>query len=289
METERLKYFVVIAETGSLTKASQILGISHSGLSKAVSSLEDETRLKLFRPQGRGLEITDEGKWFYQKAQEILKITHEVLQGQKKTSHIIRIGLSEVFAITCAHLISQELQTPISFAETDIGDIEGKLMANEVDFGVAFIPTPKQELEYLEIGSIHFGVYARQDLKVDNLSNLPFTVPISEYPSNPMGYKNRDGWPIDLPRQTKFFVSGFSIALDLLRSGQTALYMPEFVVALENQRITKDQHKIVKIQEYKKAETKRKVYIVKKQSSEESKEIKKVSKILRQICNLKET
>lgn len=286
METERLKYFVVIAETGSLTKASQILGISHSGLSKAVSSLEDETKLKLFRPQGRGLEITDEGKWFYLKAIEILKITHEVLQGRKKTNHVVRMGLSELFAVTCASLISQELQTPISFVETDIGDIETKLLANEVDFGIAFIPTPKQELEYLEIGSIHFGVYARRDLELTDVKDLPFTVPISEYPTNPMGYKNRDGWPIDLPRQSKFFVSGFSIALDLLRSGQTALYMPDFVVALENQRINKEQHKIVKIQEYKKAETKRKVYLVKRQSAEETKEIKKVSKVLRQICHL---
>lgn len=68
MDTNKLKYFVAVAETGSLTKASKILGISHSGLSKAVSALETEAKLKLFRPQGRGLEITLEGKWFYLEA-----------------------------------------------------------------------------------------------------------------------------------------------------------------------------------------------------------------------------
>ena len=77
METHRLRYFCAIAETGSLTKASEILGISHSGLSKAVSVLEMETHLKLFRPLGRGLEITSDGKWLYQKAQQILKIENE--------------------------------------------------------------------------------------------------------------------------------------------------------------------------------------------------------------------
>ena len=78
MDTHRLRYFCTIAETGSLTKASEILGISHSGLSKAITALEDETNLQLFRPQGRGLEITKDGKWFYQKAQEILKIENEI-------------------------------------------------------------------------------------------------------------------------------------------------------------------------------------------------------------------
>ncbi len=282
-----MKYFVTIAESGSLTKASQILGISHSGLSKAVTSLEAETKLKLFRPQGRGLEITQDGNWFYQKAQEILRIAGEMTQEKKEAQTLIRVGLSGVIAITCASLLTREIEAPMSLFEIDIGDVEGKILADELDFGVAFIPSPKPELEYLELGEVPFNSFAREDFLKKYVSEMPpFTVPISDFPINPLGYKNRDGWPIDVPRNPRFFVSGFAIALDLLRSGQSAIYMPDFVATLENERI-QNENKIVKVREHKSAESRRKLFLVKRQSAEESKEMRRISKIVRRVCCVK--
>ncbi|QDK37763.1 LysR family transcriptional regulator [Bdellovibrio sp. NC01] len=284
METERLRYFTVIAETGSLTKASQLLGISHSGLSKAISSLEAETSLKLFRPQGRGLEITPEGKWFYQKAQEILKIANEIKMGKVTELGAISLGMSSVVGSTCSGEIAKELKESLRIYELDLGEIEGKILSGDIHFGVAFVPAPRPELEYLELGEVTFATYARKDLyRATPAQELPFAVPLSEYPDNPLGYRNRDGFPLEIPRRAEHFVASFAIGLNLLRSGQAALYMADFVADQENKFVREDLH-LVKIKEFKSAETKRKLYLVKRQSAEESKEMKKIAKVLRRIC-----
>lgn len=283
METDRLKYFTIIAETGSLTKAAAILGISHSGLSKAISALEVETKIKLFRPQGRGLEITPEGKRFYLKAQEILKILNEISTGQGHTKLPIRIGLSGVIAMTCAGLIAKELSGPISLAEIDIGEVEGKIISGDLDFGISFIPVPKPELEYLELGTVTLNSYVREDLlKSGPVEELPYAIPITDYPLNPLGYKNRDGWPTDVRRRPRFAVNSFSIALDLLRAGQSAIYMPDFAAKLENAK--GGAHKFVMVKEHKAAQTKRKVYLVKRHTDEETKEMKKLAAFVRRTC-----
>jgi DNA-binding transcriptional LysR family regulator len=284
MDTDKLRYFSTVAETGSLTKASQLLGISHSGLSKALSALEVEVKIKLFRPQGRGLEITSEGRWFYQKAQEILKIADEVLKGTKEKRSLVRIGLSGVIVMTCSGSLAEEVGTPLMLHEIDVGEVEGKIIGDELDFGIAFIPSPKPELEYLEIGEVRFNSHVRDDLmKRLTADSLPYAVPVSDFPFNPLGYRNRDGWPNDVPRTAYFSVSGFAIALDLLRAGQAAIYMPDFVASLENSQ-SPNRPKIVPVKEHKAAQTRRKLFLVKRQAAEESTEMKKVAKVVRRIC-----
>ncbi len=284
METNRLRYFCTIAEIGSLTKASDILGVSHSGLSKAISVLEDETKLKLFKPLGRGLEITPEGTWFYQKAQEILKIENEISIGLKRDRLPICIGLSEVIAITCASLVIKELAGPCSIVETDVGEIEGKILSGEIDFGFIFSPSPRKDLEYLELGEVKINSYARVDfLKDRKPEQLYFTVPTTNFPFNPLGYKIRDGWPQNILRVSHFSASSFAISLNLARASKTAIYMPNFVADLENE-LQNGFSKFVKVPYHKDAESRRKLYLVKSKILDESTEMKKISKVLRRIC-----
>jgi DNA-binding transcriptional LysR family regulator len=159
------------------------LGISHSGLSKAISSLAAEAKLELFRPQGRGLEITESGKWFYQKAQEILKIENEISSGIKPAQVAVGIELSEVLAMACAGALAKELPGALTLLETDIGESEGKIMINEIDFGLSFASAPKPELEYLDIGELRFNAFVRADLlKATSFDQLPFAVPASHLP-----------------------------------------------------------------------------------------------------------
>lgn len=285
MDTNKLRYFSVVAETGSLTKASQVLGISHSGISKAISALEAENKVRLFQPHGRGLEITQDGKWFYQKAQEILRIADEMARGEKKGLSSLRIGLSGVLAITCAGALAEELNGPLSISEVDVGELEGKIVSGEIDFGFAFIPSPRPELEYHELGEVSFGSYAREDLigRIKTAAELPFVVPLSDFPFNPLGYKNRDAWPKEVQRLPYFAVSAFAIALNLLRQGQGAVYLPDFVAGLENASL-KHEAKIVKIKGHKGAESRRTLFLVKSRSSMESPEMKKMCKVIRRLC-----
>ena len=66
METNRLKQFCTVKETGNLRKAANLLGISHSGLSKSMKALEEELGFPLFQSNGRGIVVTDEGLKLYE-------------------------------------------------------------------------------------------------------------------------------------------------------------------------------------------------------------------------------
>lgn len=284
METSRLKYFCTIAETGSLTKAAEILGVSHSGLSKAISTLQSETQLQLFQPQGRGLEITEQGKWFYKKAIEILKIENDILVGAQPAKSSIRIGLSEVIAVSCAGAITEEVTDQITIVEADVGEIENKMINHDIHFGFTFSPSPQIELDYLELGKVKFNAYATNEyLKTVTKTTVNYIVPARPAEFNPLGYKARDGWPQDLPRLTSLQVSSLAIALNIVRHSRAAVYMPDFIAEMENAS-RHEKSAIVKVPFHTEAQSIRKLYLVKHKTTPESKDMKKISKILRKNC-----
>jgi DNA-binding transcriptional LysR family regulator len=53
--------------------------VSHSGLSKAMSVLQDELGFKLLSPRGRGLELTEKGKSIYEKSRQILEMVSSLM------------------------------------------------------------------------------------------------------------------------------------------------------------------------------------------------------------------
>ncbi len=68
MNLRQLDYFLRTADLQSLSKASEELGISQSGLSKSIQALENEVRAPLFIRRSRGVELTDFGVTFQRHA-----------------------------------------------------------------------------------------------------------------------------------------------------------------------------------------------------------------------------
>ena len=62
MDTHRLKYFLRIAEEGSITRAARVLGIAQPALSRQLQLLEDDLGIALFRRTRRGVELTEAGE-----------------------------------------------------------------------------------------------------------------------------------------------------------------------------------------------------------------------------------
>ncbi len=62
MEIRRLKYFIRIAELGSLTRASVALRVAQPALSRQMHLLQEELGITLFRRVLRGLELTEAGE-----------------------------------------------------------------------------------------------------------------------------------------------------------------------------------------------------------------------------------
>ena len=65
MELRHLRYFVAVAEAGSLTvAAAQKLHTSQPSLSRQIRDLEDEVGAQLLRRSARGIELTPAGRAF---------------------------------------------------------------------------------------------------------------------------------------------------------------------------------------------------------------------------------
>jgi len=64
MEIRQLQYFLSVADNGSLSKASAVLGIAQPALSRAVRQLEELLQTQLFYRHGRGIRLTEKGTQF---------------------------------------------------------------------------------------------------------------------------------------------------------------------------------------------------------------------------------
>jgi LysR family transcriptional regulator, nitrogen assimilation regulatory protein len=74
VDLKQLEYFVRVAEFGSFSKAAAALRLPQPSLSRHVRKLELGLRQTLFERTGRGVQLTDEGRHFYEHAMAILQL-----------------------------------------------------------------------------------------------------------------------------------------------------------------------------------------------------------------------
>lgn len=73
MDFRQLRYFMEIARQGSLTKASEKLGITQPPLGYHVRRLEDELQLSLLVRGSRGVRLTPGGRILFEEGAVIVK------------------------------------------------------------------------------------------------------------------------------------------------------------------------------------------------------------------------
>ena len=87
---KHLRYFWMVAKTGSIARASEQLCLTPQSISGQLSEFEAKLGIELFRRSGRNRELTDAGRRILSYAEEIFSIGDELLevlhnQGAKKT------------------------------------------------------------------------------------------------------------------------------------------------------------------------------------------------------------
>ena len=58
LDLKQLKYFIVCAETGSISEAAKLLYTTQPSVSKAIKALEEEMGIVLFERMPRGIALT---------------------------------------------------------------------------------------------------------------------------------------------------------------------------------------------------------------------------------------
>lgn len=73
MDSRRLRYFVQIVDSGSITRAAAVSGVAQPALSQQLAILENELKVKLLERSVSGVIPTAAGRVLYARAQAILR------------------------------------------------------------------------------------------------------------------------------------------------------------------------------------------------------------------------
>jgi LysR family hca operon transcriptional activator len=88
MELRHLRYFVAVADAGSLTVAAeQRLHTSQPSLSRQIRDLEDEVGAQLLTRRARGIELTPAGRAFLDHARVVLSQVESAAEAARRVAH----------------------------------------------------------------------------------------------------------------------------------------------------------------------------------------------------------
>ncbi len=97
MNDEQIKIFIQVTNLGSFSKAEKESFISKQAMLKQINSLENEIGFSLFVRKKSGVELTNQGKIFYEGIQKISNEKKELLEKCQALSkkQVIRVGNGE--------------------------------------------------------------------------------------------------------------------------------------------------------------------------------------------------
>ncbi|WP_134684339.1 LysR family transcriptional regulator [Brevibacillus migulae] len=190
-----LKYqiFVRVVELGSLTKAGEMLHLTQSAISHALSGLEQELGVTLLTRSRAGIRLTDNGERLLPHFKEIVKLNEKLYQEVAFINGLeigkVRIGTFSSVSIHWLPSILKEYRDQFPLIETKLLDgnyreIENWIVTGEVDFGFVNLPTqepleviPLKKDRMLCILAANHDLRTQSSIRLEQIKDLPFIMP----------------------------------------------------------------------------------------------------------------
>ena len=159
MELRHLRYFIAVAEERHMTRAAERLGIQQPPLSMQIRALEQELEVQLFRRQPRGVELTDAGVVFLDRARVILDQVDRALATTRRTARgeqgrvVVGFTSSAPFHPFVPRVIRafREMSPLVSLVLEESGSSELVQGLNNEDIDAAFIRSPVADVVGLTV------------------------------------------------------------------------------------------------------------------------------------------
>ena len=173
MELRELKYFLAVAETGSISAAAEYLYITQPSLSRQMQNLEREVGGQLFERGNRRITLTERGKLLKKRAEEMLelygKTLAEVSAPSQEISGEVYISGGESPAVeTVIHAAMNVRKAypavKFRFFSGDASAVTEKVDKGLADFGIVIDMPDTSSYNSLRLpGGDVWGVFVKRD------------------------------------------------------------------------------------------------------------------------------
>ncbi len=174
LDWDKLRIFHCVGEAGSFTHAAERLGMSQSAVSRQVSNLEADLKLKLFIRHARGLVLTEVGEQLFRTAHQMSWELAQVETQMSESHHVpagplvvtTTVGLGSTWL---APRINEFLNLyPTIELQIRLQDAELDLAMREADVAIRLHRPTQSEMIQRKLFTVHFHIYASKSYLAKN-------------------------------------------------------------------------------------------------------------------------
>lgn len=166
MNLDQMQAFVKIVQSGSFTRAAELLGTQKSHLSRVLTQLEAALGVQLIERTTRSLRVTEVGKEVFERAVGILVALDDVqrvaqnTRGEPRGTLRLTCGV-EFGLIAVSGWVDEFLDShPMVAVETEYTSRVLDLVHEGFDLAIRVGPLQESRLAARALGSIEYGLFA---------------------------------------------------------------------------------------------------------------------------------
>ena len=194
MDIKQLKTFVCVAETGSLSAASDRLRLAQPALSRQIKLLEHKTGAQLFHRTVKGMTLTESGEKLLSRVSGIIRQLEQAVDEVRSSSESITgnvaIGLmpsiNSVLAVRLIEKVKSELpQVTLRIVEGYSGHLIEWLHRGDLD--ISFLYGPAHDLHLRCTGLLYENIALisapgklnnlGKEIQLSDIAHLPIVLP----------------------------------------------------------------------------------------------------------------
>lgn len=197
MELKQLRYFITVADCGSINKAAEELFTSQSNVSKVINTFERKVKVELFTRNSKGVRLTPKGYEIYDYAKRVLEniyIIESITKEKCKSKLSISCYQNHIISkVLCDYYLKyNDENLKIQFLEGNVEQIIDNVKDCLSEFGMVYILENQKccfshnlehknmEFEILDCKKpcVYVGennpIYNRESITIKELLNLKF-------------------------------------------------------------------------------------------------------------------
>lgn len=160
MDIRQMRYFIAIAEEGSLSAAAQRLNVAQPSLSQHVLALERDLEVRLLERSPRGVTLTQPGEVLLSHARQIVRALETAVEQVRRSgtepagevSFGLPSSVSMVLSVPLAETVRLELpKVRLRAIEAMSGFIRTWLEDQSIDLGVLYDVSAVRHLRYRQL------------------------------------------------------------------------------------------------------------------------------------------